>query len=317
MGRPAGVKNKTGNEKIDTMMKNQRDKQNALKVLFGGDNNHFCISQVTQKCKDNRGFRNGDFYFASRSNMFASKKIPICKECLMKLVSHEDGTIDKLKFLQILPVIDKPYIEDDYKLATENFNADTTGGKTSIIGEYMRLIGTPKKIHLGFSDSDTTLYEIEQNVRKENDPLDIIVTPELKVNWGHWLKDQQIKFLQYTYNQYVHYYSVKEDDPVQAALIRDICFQDLKLQEAREKKMPEKEILASKQALLNTANLTPAQTAKSSTGFTIGAFVKHLEEDAPITRPSKEFDDVDNILKVFMQFFGHILSMMGVGSRGD
>jgi hypothetical protein len=317
VGRPAGVKNKTGNEKIDTMMKSQRDKQNALKVLFNGGDNNYCISQSTQKCKDNRGFRNGDFYFASRSPMFFNKKIPICKECLAKLVSFEDGTIDKLKLLKILPVIDKPYIEEDYKTAVNNFNGDRAGNKTSIIGEYMRIIGSPKKINLGFSDSDTTLYEIEQDIRKEVDPSDIIVTMDLKLKWGNWLQNNDVKFLQYTYNQYVHYYSVKEDDPVQAALIRDICFQDLKLQQARQGGLPEKDILASKQALLNTSNLTPAQTAKSSTGFTIGAFVKHLEEDSPITRPSKEFDDVDNILKVFMQFFGHILSMMGVGNRGD
>jgi len=294
-----------------------KDKRVALMALFKNGENLYCTSQIHPSCKADFGVRKADMFYLSNSDIYPTGKLAICKECMVAYVTNENATLNKPKFIRLLAAIDRPYLDDLFESASARF-VDANGDyDTRVVSEYVRLCNNKAYIDKNFSHSDSSYTTMVDEARAESDPFNIIVTNALRAEWGLWIKeDTDIKFLEYTFRKYVSFYSINTEDPVQVALVRDICFQDLKLQKARESNSSEKDILAAKQALLNTANLTPTQTAKSNVGFTLGGFIKLIEEDEPIPEPSEEFKDPDRIYEIFMKFFGHILAMMGKTNHG-
>ena len=305
---------KSGNERIQVRKVALEKNREMVKHLIDDEQYGFCIFQHTDTCSNAKGFKKRTEFYASRSKIFPYGTTPICKDCLRTYIM-EDGNLNKLRFLKMLPIIDKPYRQDVFEMAEESIKKPSIKG--DLVTEYMKIIAMPQYIDLTFSDSDASLFDIEKQFRQELNPYDIPITNELRAFWGMFLSDSEIQILQYNYEEYLSYYSIDETDPVQRGMVRDICFKDLQIYQAREKGNNEKDLLSAKSTLLKDANLTPAQTSKSNIGFSIGAFAKHLEEDKPILTPSDDFKDPDGILKIFMKFFGHITKMMGRGEMDE
>lgn len=311
---PTKKQPKAGNEKIQVRKVALEKNREMIKHLIDDEQYGYCTFQYTDNCSTAKGFKKRSEFYTSRSEIAPYGIVAVCKDCLREYIM-QDGELNKIRFLKMLPILDKPYRQDVFEMAEESIQKPNAKG--DLFTEYMRLIAMPQYIELTFSDSDASLYDIEKQFRQELNPYDIPITNELRAFWGMFLDDSSIQILQYNYEEYLSYYSVDVADPVQRGMIKDICFKDLQIYQAREKKLNEKDLLAAKSTLLKDANLTPAQTSKSNIGFSIGAFAKHLEEDKPILVPSDEFKDPDGILKIFMKFFGHITKMMGRGEMDE
>jgi len=279
--------------------------------LFLASDYNYCIMQHSETCKNQHGVRKKDFFYKNHTDLIGGDYMPICSDCLKEYCMLENGDINKLRLLQVLALVNKPYKEETYESAM-NSNSNISNR----VSEYFRQLNMPHTKHLCFADSDGTLLDMESEIRKQNDPLDIVITDELKIKWGAFLQEPDIRFLQYSYEKYISYYSVNEADPVQVGLIEDLCFKDLQLRKAREGGNSEKDIIKDKQELLKTANLSPSQTSKNNQGFNIGTWIKEREQTRPISEPLDEFKDPDGILKIIMKFFGHIVKMMGLNKNG-
>lgn len=302
-------------EKAVHTIKNTKDlasKYASIRELYKEVNQQVCIMQRSDECRKTDGFRKESDFYTSKSPIFHNSRVPICKDCLKEYCTNEDGTINTVRLLQVLPIVDKPYRDSFLEIAEKS----NSMAKNMQVSEYFRVCNFPQNANLAFSDSDGTLLEMEQSARSKVDPLDIVVTDELRIKWGTYMEDPDIRFLQYKFEQYITYYSVNLDDPVQTGLVEDLCHQDLKLRQARENNRSEKEIIAAKQDLLKTANLSPTQTSKTNTGFSIGGWIKEREETSPISEPKDEFKDPDGIYEIFSKFFGHIVKMMGLSKTG-
>lgn len=311
-GRPSTA-HLTPVEKAVLTITNIKEKSKRNKVisdLYDSSGNQKCVMMHSEDCKSLNGHKPLSEFYSVKSNLFAGQNVPICKQCIIEYCTNEDESINPIRLLEILPLLDKPYKAEFIEIAN---NSKKTGQKVS---EYLRVCSFPQNLHLSFGDSDGGIKELEADARNRQDPLDIDVTPQLKIKWGSNMADADVKFLQYTFEKYISYYSVNIDDPVQSGLVEDLCHQDLKIRKARESNKSEKEYIVAKQDLLKTANLTPSQTSKTNTGFTIGGWIKEREETMPISEPKDEFKDVDGIYRIFTKFFGHIVKMMGIDKNG-
>ena len=97
-------------------------------------------------------------------------------------------------------------------------------------------------------------------------------------------------------------------------LIKEICYQQLAIQRKKEKGASVATELKTLQELMNSSALKPIQeSALSATGNqTFGTLIKKWEDEKPIPKPDKEFEDVNNIREyIKIWFSGHLCKMLG------
>lgn len=271
-----------------------------------------CIAQKSEQCKKANGNRSYSHFYKKSGYVIAESNIPICKDCLYEMTHDSEGNFVKTKFIKLLPMIDKPYIEIAFEQAEDAVarkvekNANNSG---NILGEYFRILML-SHVDKTFENSDANLHTMIQTTRNEKDPNDIDVTDDLRRKWGSWRENDAVRSLEYTYRVYDQFYEV-DSDPITRSIVMDICATDWEISQARMNGGATDKLIKSRQDLLGSANMKPVQTKNKNSGFTVGGLVKHIEEDDPIIKPIDEFKDPDNINKYFTKYFNHVLKMFG------
>lgn len=264
-----------------------------------------CIAQCSDTCHKQKGDRSYTHFYKSSGNLIHDENIPICKDCLYAL-THDEGKFVKSKFLKILPIIDKPYIEDTMEQSRASMERND---RDNILGEYFRLLMLTNP-EATFENSDEDFHTMLKKARDDENPFDINVTDKLKIKWGSWRDESEIRFLEHRYREYDKFYDVNSD-PVTKGLVMDICVTELEIDSARMNHGKTKDLIETKNKLLSSAYMKPVQTQNSKSGFNVGDWIKNWEEHDPITDPLPEFKDPDNIWKYFNKYFKHLIKMFG------
>lgn len=292
-----------------------------------------CCGEEKRASDENRSTEN-DFYKShskihSGCNMF----IPICKDCLesfyneyfekyeKEIEESEDIDADSLedyyvekKVIKRLCMMNDIYYDDSlFESALKHSN------KNTMFSAYMKivnLIQNKKKTY------DTTLMNEEKAIADED--KSVIVCDDAKnlkrVNkktirfFGEGLKDEKdYEFLQEQYDDWTARHECKTK--AQEEVFKQICFTQLELMKAARSGQDTKDLTATFQKLLETANLQPKQNHSDTTSETqtFGTLIDKWENTRPLPDIDEELKDVDKIgLYIDVFFKGHLSKMMGL-----
>ena len=278
-----------------------------------------------------------EFYASDSEFHRAVGKIPYCKECIGELYNlyydkyHKIGldfpdrkAMDKLCMTFDLYYSDKIF---DTALSFIEEHVDTT-----IAAAYFRMV---KMYQYRDKDYDTTVRE------KYNAAQDVAISSTKKFNNvpdAVEIKDEQKKQIKeaedlfgfgfqqrdyiFLYDQYTDWTSRHEcNSKAQEEVFKEICLTQLELQKKHRVGEDTKDLTATFQKLLDTANLQPKQNTSEtiSDAQTFGKLIDKWETEKPCPEIDKELEDVDRIgLYIDVFFKGHLAKMMGFkNSKSD
>lgn len=150
---------------------------------------------------------------------------------------------------------------------------------------------------------------------KKKPKSDFNITEEVLMRWGYGLEIDAYEYMENIYQSFIGVYS--SDTPVQRMIYEDIAKTRYEAEKARKGgnvTLYEK-LVKIVSTLMNDGNIKPVQaTAADNEGLgTWGQWVKKIEEEEPIPKPSKEFLDVDGISKYINKWFvNHFSRILGV-----
>jgi hypothetical protein len=124
-----------------------------------------------------------DFY-SSYNPLHGTGKLPYCKDCIQNMCLDNKGNISIEKLQETLKLIDRPFIEDLWKISVEE-------NSTKPIGIYFKNLGLSQNRKLTWKDSCFI-----DNSNKNNSLVDgnIIVDETLITSWGqNWQPDEYIR----------------------------------------------------------------------------------------------------------------------------
>lgn len=275
-----------------------------LKKKFDSDvERAYCISQRTPNCKKHGGFRTLNHYYNNYSDLFASDKAPICKDCLKDMIYlDEDGNnVDKDRFLRALALIDKPFIEQHWESALRTDN--------DFLGIYIGLIARYNQ-DMTFNDGDE-LFERRIKYEFDETPItfdDLIITKEMVVKWGENLSNKDYAFLEYNYNRLVSDYVY--EGYVSEILFTEMCHIMLAIYKERESKKPDNKKIKDLNTSLNSTiksvklKVEDNKNNVSESEKPIGIKTRDLEERSPAEeKMDDKFKDIDGIGKIIKEHF--------------
>lgn len=283
-GRPKSTINK--NKKI----KNEEDKIVERKS---------CSMQLSKKCQEEHEKENGrkltDFYMTINKNLFRSKKVHICKDCIKEYCYKENGEIDLKRFKKILQVLDMPFIQKDFDSSVSD--------KNDTFGTYYKNIALN---HLGKSyedgDNEEFLNTINDAIRTEK---------ELIGFWGRGLEDEEYTFLE------DELFKLKTDfectDYGMEMILKDISFTNLQIYKDRIANKDVQKLIKTRSELMNDGNLKPIQStgADKNEKVSFGVFAKKYENERPA--PTRVDDEMKKYMEIFIP--GHLAKMEGLNNE--
>lgn len=134
--------------------------------------------------------------------------------------------------------------------------------------------------------------------------------------WGTGFSDEDYIYLQDQYEDWTQRHECKTK--AQEEIFKRICFKQLEILKATRAGLSTKDLDATYQNLLATGNLQPKQTNMDALAEdrTFGQLIRIWEDEKPIPKPDKDFEDVDGIGKYISVFFlGHLAKMVGIKNR--
>lgn len=97
--------------------------------------------------------RVSEFYKSSKEEFKQNGGVyTYCKVCLKKMCVNDNNVFDVNKFIEMLKMIDRPFIRSLYETALK--------GKREIVGAYMSLINMNDKVDMGWKDSDEEVLDL-------------------------------------------------------------------------------------------------------------------------------------------------------------
>jgi hypothetical protein len=197
-------------------------------------------------------------------------------------------------------------------------HASTTGW--AVYQGYMKQLNSfrePNNYGDSFDDSDELITEGDKlnGALLDCDDIDIDnfeVNIELVNRWAN-LPKRNLLFLENEYQDWSTRYDISSKS--MELLVKEICYQQLLIQQKKEEGKSVKDELRTLQELMNSGALKPIQesAAQSTDDQTFGTLIKKWENEKPIPKPDKEFEDVDGIKKyITIWFFGHLCKMLGI-----
>lgn len=164
-------------------------------------------------------------------------------------------------------------------------------------------------------DEETVINDVTD---LKNSNSDVKIKQKTVTFFGGGFEPEELKFLQDQYDDWTarHECSTKSQEEI----FKNLCIAQLNILKAQQGKSSMKltDALKAFQDLLGTANLKPSQNNENAMveQNTFGTLIKKWENERPISAPSPEWEDVDNIRKyVTIYFLGHFCKMLGVQNK--
>lgn len=304
MGRPKGSKNKNKRKSNSTRTPIQGVKQEPIR----------------KKCTRCGRLQITDKYYTSTSQSHeADGLLSICKECVGAFFDEYVRRHDSYKKAMYYTCrkLDIPFNISCY-IGGES-HAEKTGWM--IYQGYMKQLNSFRDTNgygNSFDDSDelitegTKLEGILSNNDIDIDMNDFEVNIELINKWAN-LPKRSLLFLEAEYQDWSTRYEISSKS--MELLVKEICYQQLLIQQKKEEGKSIAVELKTLQELMNSGALKPIQesAAQSTEVQTFGTLIKKWENERPIPKADKEFEDVDGIKKyISIWFFGHLCKMLGI-----
>jgi hypothetical protein len=252
-----------------------------------------------------------DNFYSSNSNMFPEGRVPICKECLKKLVIPDD--ISSVK--RILRQIDKPFIKDVWDKAV-------TSPKETF-GDYMRMIlSLPQYKSMNYDDSSREdIVEAHIFAGDEEDEEvydmpeeDFNVTPDMVFKWGNKYRKNDYRRLEDLYTRMTQTHDINA--PQHKELLKLMCKLNLKMEKCLENDDINgfSKLHAEYQKLLASSGFRPIdrKSGDEATGLrSFSAIFEEVEKDGFIDMPpvTLKQDLVDKCIMYILNYQRKLLNI--------
>lgn len=303
------------------------------------------IAPVSFKlCNKCNKYKTNTAFYESFSDLYDGT-MPICRDCAKKLFGKYYKTYRDLRECIILIsqkfdiIVYEPALELVLKFAeTEEGKSQLISG--DILGKYLtdlwlqcHINNIPKERRV-FAESNLggipfkciknrfTMPSIyNDRLQSDNIENDSIVDDEddklpplkkLRRKWGPIYKDEELKFLENIYNQYLERSVI--DSLVKERLLLQVCYEELGLYQDRQAQKPVDKRIAGLRALLKDAGISEKKSANNngdSQFGSLGEFIRHAEQHEPIIVKNHKFVDVDGIKKLWMSMVGALIRTLG------
>lgn len=156
---------------------------------------------------------------------------------------------------------------------------------------------------------------VEETATDEDSQVQVVVDKEVIDFFGYGYTNEEYDFLQTQYEDWTARHECQTK--AQEEIFKNIAVAQLVCQRAQTRGSV-KEITDSVkmlQDLLSSANLKPSQNNDNRLieQNTFGTFIKRIENEKPIGKPNKEWEDADGIKKyIDTFFFGHLCNALHV-----
>lgn len=251
-----------------------------------------------------------DSFYTDKNN--ASGLFFICKKCVLEIVEQRKNKSDKPNetkesVKKMLQIMDLPYIDDLYDGCCQDVaNEVNEKNRKAPFLQYLTIIKSlPQYRGKTWKDSDA---EIEDGVSSNRKVKQATIK-----RFGQGLSNEDYIFLQDQYEDWITRYECKTK--AQEELFERLCFKKLEIFKATRDGKSTKDLDASYQELMKTANITPRQNSLDtlSEGQTLGQLIEKWETERPIPETDNELKDVDRIGQYIDVFYkGHMAKLLNL-----
>lgn len=296
LGRKQPVNKKILNEKID--------------ATFQNDINHIC-------CKCGKLYPEQKKYFPiSNSKLFIGNNcyLPICNDCINSLyLDYFNKYKDEyLAYRYVCMNFDIYYNKDLVEIALKNSKPQeriTHYINKTIVNDYSN------KSYLDTINDDiieeSKINSVNDVINGNND-----VTQDDVKKWGFGFEESDYIFLNEKYNSWKSRHECKT--MAQEEIFKKLSLMDLQMLKNIQNGEKYADLLKQYNDYLTSANIKPNQQndAILADTNTFGTFIKKIEDERPISKPDKEWSDVDNIKKyINVYFLGHLCKLIGLKNK--
>lgn len=240
-----------------------------------------------------------------------------CKKCILDMATDFDKKDKKRydnreKTINVLRMMNLPFIETDYKSQVQLLADDTTGRLAGTAFQaYITMIKSlPNYRGKTFEDSE---YDVDAS--KLNGDVKV-VQKTLKTamkRFGNIYNNKDLIWLENEYQDWVGRYPCENKS--QELLYQNLCVNQLNINKFQAEGKDTKDLIKTMQDLMTSLQIKPSQSNSNALteAKTFGELIKKWENEKPIPEPEDEFKDVDKIgLYVDVFFKGHLSKMMGL-----
>lgn len=259
--------------------------------------------------------KHDDFYASQSYINKHTGKLSICKECVWDYAVTEDGGYDFNKAIDILKMLDKPYIQS---LMDSSIDEGNKANKNHF-KIYMKNLGLRQNRDLRWENSDFEDYKQIKEIKSDSTELEEIdyeIDDETYRYWGRGYEDWEYSFL--NDERYKLMSSFECPDYGMEMIMKDICFLNLDIEKIRQEKIPNSQkaittIIETRSKLMNSANMNPIQStgAEANDQITFGTLIKKWENERPVPKPLD--DEMKEYIDTFM--VGHLAKMEGLNNE--
>lgn len=254
------------------------------------------------------------FYFDKE---YATNRYPICKRCIQLKVEQrktdrEEPNETKESVMKVCQIMNRVFDENFYNECVKGaLDAVKEKNRQSPFATYITAIqslpnwkGKTWEDSIFLDGTNQTEEEVNENSR-------IIKAARKRFGADHSLSD--LYFLETQYEDWVSRYEC--NTKAQEEIFERLSWKKLEINKATKNGSPTKDLDATYQNLLNTANISPKQTGMDAfaDAQTMGTLLQKYEETRPLPEIDDELKDVDKIGLYIDAFFrGHAAKMLGL-----
>lgn len=307
MGRPKGSKSTYVRKSVREM------NEDMLKIQAGDK-----AEKTFHCCSCGKDSDNPSLFPRSYSvmNVNNHNRMPYCSDCVNALFNVTSLTFPDYHaaYRRVCMMLDVYY--NDF--LAESAYADSNDGNR--VTKYLTLLYNRESL-LDKTYADNILEDIEKSITEQYKVTETVeelhISKETKDFWGFGLENRDYHFLETKYNEWSQ--SVECEEITQKAIIKNICFIQLQIQNALEQGGDITKLVNQFNTSMASANLQPKQKSDSemlTDNQCFGLKIKEWEDEEPISEPDERFRDVDGIKRyILVWFLGHFCKMMGVKNK--
>jgi len=264
----------------------------------------YLTSCYCRKCMQNR--RSADFYDAADKLLDSNSKMSICRYCINDVFESyfvKDNNLNNAIY-QTCKIINVRYDANAVETTQKHLDSVNSKGKAinQVFGVYLSKL---KLSNFGQIDIENVDFTFSEPIRYDAPGIDPEIygddtVEELEKFWGKGFTPDQYQFLENKMDEYKKTH--RSDTAAEVSLLRQICFTELDIREARN---PDGggsvgNHIKLLQDLMKTANIDPVKAAVANSGKsqdTFSSFVKIIEENEPADyyKDKELFKDFDNV----------------------
>lgn len=276
--------------------------------------------------------------FFNLSNEVHKKGIPICRECANKMFKYyadmyKDARETIIIFSSYLNIIVVSSLLDKFAGGLQqdrsNVMCDIPGFVEAYIDEVisecdkLKIPKNQRNFHdtnfsgIPFKVVEPSFSEPIYNdkfVAQEEEAEEAVLSKKmmkLKEKWGDYL-EEDLLWLEGTYKDW--YDKCDISGISRDKLVRQLCFEELSINKARENGENVKDKIKSFRELMKDGDFTPKKQnsqASHSQFSSMGDFIRYAEKNRPIINKDPDFEDVDGIQKIWRSIAGAISRTIG------